>query len=102
MEQSDSKADSLQQRVDELTRSLSDARAEIKTLSTKLASSRSAEALAKVPGSALKANGPAARAAANQHTEAMLAAQMKEDLYADLTGLLIRGPKRGEKEDVFD
>ena len=101
---SESQAEQLKEKVEQLTKSLSEARTEIKTLSTKLTASRNAEAqvTAKVPGSALKANAPAARAAAAQQTEAVQAAQLKEDLYGDLTGLIIRSLKRGPDEDMFD
>lgn len=83
----------------ELNDSLSEARSEIKTLTTKLAAARNAEANIKVPGSALKPNAAANR---GPPTEIVQAAQAKEDLYGDLTGLLIRGMKPGENEDVFD
>lgn len=92
---------SLQQKITELTTSLSSAKAENKTLSTRLAASRSAEAaLAKAPGSAVKVNGPGMRNGAN--SDVIQAAQMKEDLYTDLTGLIVRGVKTDDKEDVYD
>lgn len=36
------------------------------------------------------------------NSEAAQVAQLKEDLYADLTGLIIRGIKREDEEDIFD
>lgn len=100
LENSEIKVDSLESQVIQLNKSLAQARAEIKTLSTKLAASRNAEANMKAPGSALKANSAAGRGQAP--SEVVQAAQAKEDLYGDLTGLIVRGVKRGEVEDVFD
>lgn len=78
-----------------------DAKVEIKTLSTKLAAARTMEA--KVPGSAMKTGPAGGRAAANADVmQATQAAQMREDLYGDLTGLLVRGVKRNGGEDMFD
>ncbi len=34
--------------------------------------------------------------------QAAQAAKLKEDLYSDLTGLILRGVARGEKTDVYD
>lgn len=91
---------SLQHKITELTTSLSTSKAENKTLNTKLAASRAAEAaLVKVPGSAVKANSQGMRNAVS--SEVIQTAQMKEDLYSDLTGLIVRGVKHG-KEDVYD
>src|SRR5690606_6620155 len=92
---------SLQQKITELTTALSSSKAENKTLSTKLAASRSAEAaLAKAPGNAVKANGTGMRNGVNSGI--IQTAQMKEDLYSDLTGLIVRGVKTDDKEDVYD
>lgn len=99
LERSESEREELQAKVDELSHSLSNARSEIKTLSTKLAAARSAEVGVKVPGSALKGNTGGAR---GPSAEAVQAAQAKEDLYGDLTGLIIRGMKHDENEDIFD
>lgn len=89
---------------------LAEARKEIKTLATRLSASRTVEVphtLKAPPGSALKigagVGSAAARAAASAEAlQVAQAAQMKEDLYGDLTGLIIRGVKRSEDEDVFD
>ncbi|KAJ6444222.1 chromosome segregation protein [Purpureocillium lavendulum] len=96
---SEDNTETLQCRVNELTASLTTARNEITALSTKLAASRSAEAQMKAPGSALN---PGSAASRNAHSEAIQAAQAKEDLYGDLTGLIVRGLRRGAEEDVFD
>lgn len=86
-------------KVSDVTQSLSDAQHEIKTLTTKLTASRSTEANLKAPGSAMKGN--AARSWTGQ-SELMHAAHAKEDLYGDLTGLLVQSMKRENGEDVFD
>uniref|UniRef100_L2FFX2 Chromosome segregation protein n=1 Tax=Colletotrichum fructicola (strain Nara gc5) TaxID=1213859 RepID=L2FFX2_COLFN len=96
------KLEGLEAKVAELTASLSEARQEVKTLSTKLAASRSAEATAKVPGSAIKGGTAAARAIATASSDAVQTAQMKEDLYGDLTGLIVRVVKRDSTGQVFD
>ncbi|KAF4632489.1 hypothetical protein G7Y89_g5640 [Cudoniella acicularis] len=81
--------------------------AENKTLSTKLAANRSAaasveSAIAKVPGSAMKANGGIRLMGTAEAALTAQAAQLKEDLYSDLTGLIIRSVKRETEEDLFD
>ncbi|PHH58648.1 hypothetical protein CDD81_4957 [Ophiocordyceps australis] len=92
----------LQSQIDQLGTALAAARSEVETLSAKLAASRSAAEshAAKLPGSALKPGSTANRIM--QSTELLHAAQAKEDLYGDLTGLLVRGLKRDSGEDVFD
>lgn len=102
LETSEANAENLQATVEKLNASLAEARGEIKTLSTKLAASRSAEVNARIPGSALKPGAAANRAAQAEAVHAAQASQAKEDLYADLTGLIMRGVKREELEDVFD
>lgn len=104
LETSESRVDALQSKVTELTNSVAGSKTEIKSLTVKLAASRTAEAAAaaaaKVPGSALK-NGAGLR----NNNDAILQAtqmQMKEDLYSDLTGLIVRGVKKEGEDDVFD
>ncbi|KAI0132374.1 chromosome segregation protein [Xylariales sp. AK1849] len=102
LEASESKAADLQIKVTEITGSLSEAKAEIKTLSTKLAASRAAEnASTKVPGSAIKGNMGNSRLLVNAEAAAQLG-QIKEDLYGDLTGLIIRGVKREKNDEIYD
>ncbi|AEO66717.1 uncharacterized protein THITE_2043583 [Thermothielavioides terrestris NRRL 8126] len=111
LEASEHKAETLQSKVSDLTKSLTESQSEVRSLNLKLAAARNAEAAAtaaaKVPGSAIKgATGAASRLAAASASEAIqqatLAAQKKEDLYGDLTGLIIRSVKREGGEDVFD
>lgn len=106
LEESEAKANGLQTKFTELTTSLTESKSEIKSLNLKLAAARSGEAAAnaaaKVPGSAMKGSTGASRLAAANASEATLAAQKKENLYGDLTGLIVRSVKREGGEDVFD
>ena len=96
--------------ADQLSTSLAEAQNENKALQAKLANSRSASATveslnAKTPGSVVKGKTPAARTVMVGSAEAAQAAQvaqLKEDLYSDLTGLILRGVERGEESDVYD
>lgn len=99
----------LEARVDELTSELSSAQNEIKMLQTKLTAARNTVAnvesiTSKAPGSAVK-NTPANRSMMAANAEAVQAAQiaqLKEDLYSDLTGLIIRDVKKRETDDMYD
>ncbi|KAI1377549.1 chromosome segregation protein Csm1/Pcs1-domain-containing protein [Hypoxylon crocopeplum] len=102
LEASEAQADQLQNKVDGTTVSLSEAKAEIKTLSAKLAAARSAEVVnTKVPGSAIKGTNANNRFLANADAAAQVA-QMKERLYEDLTGLIIRNVKREQSGETYD
>lgn len=94
--------------ADEARAQLASAQSESKALQTKLAAARSTaaslEGASKVPGSAIK-GGAANRANAAASAEAAQAAQLaqlKEDLYSDLTGLIIRDVKDKDAENVYD
>lgn len=87
---------------------LSSAQTEVKALQTKLAAARNTaaaiESTAKAPGSAIK-GGPANRANAAASAEAAQAAQiaqLKEDLFSDLTGLIVRDVKARESDYLYD
>lgn len=105
----DAKVTGLESRADGLTGQLSSAHSEIKTLQTKLAAARNATAniestANKAPGSTIKKNptnriNPAANAEAAQ---AVQIARLKEDLYSDLTGLIIRDIKKRESDSLYD
>lgn len=87
-----------------ISASLSSAQSENKTLSTKLAAARSSAPpeTRTVPGSAVKARSVVLPGAANAAKDAK-DRQLKEDLYSDLTGLIIRGVKKAEEgEDIYD
>ncbi|KAJ9635869.1 hypothetical protein H2199_008222 [Coniosporium tulheliwenetii] len=99
----------LESENEDLIKSLQAAQNECKTLSTKLAAQRTASTnvqsvdAPKVPGSAVKNN--AQRTVMVGSAEAAKEAQirkLKEELYGDLTGLIIQGVKRQEGEDVYN
>ncbi|EXJ80830.1 hypothetical protein A1O3_07114 [Capronia epimyces CBS 606.96] len=99
----------MRQTLSGLENSLSAAQNENKALQAKLAAARAPSvdnAKVKTPGSAIKAAGHRplmiASAEAAQAAQAAQTAQMKEDLYSDLTGLIIRSVKRTEEGDTYD
>jgi Chromosome segregation protein Csm1/Pcs1 len=99
----------LQSRVGDLSTQLSTAQSEIKALQTKLAAARNnsvgTESLnVKAPGSAIKsvANRNAVASVAAEAAQAAHLAQLKEDLYSDLTGLIIRNVKKRETDYLYD
>ncbi|MCJ1429705.1 hypothetical protein MMC29_007620 [Sticta canariensis] len=106
---SDAALSAAQQHVNELSTSLSEAQNEINALQIKLANSRGASVAvesvnAKTPGSAMRGKGQL-RTIMVGSAEAAQAAQvalLKEDLYSDLTGLILRGVERGDESDVYD
>lgn len=102
LETSQSKLEQLQEQVSSCNASLSEAKAENKTLSTKLAAARSAEsANAKVPSSAIK--GPNANMRLNANAEAAAKIpQMKADLYRDMTGLIIQSVRQGQNTEMYN
>lgn len=94
---------------------MSEAKTEIKSLTTKLNAARAAEATAtaaaqaasvRVPGSAMKPSAMGGRGVDQAQVQAQLqatqTAKMKENLYSDLTGLVVAGIKRDGPEDVYD
>jgi chromosome segregation ATPase len=56
----------------------------------------------KVPGSAVKPTGSIRLMGSVETAQAAQIAQLKEDLFSDLTGLIIRSVKREKDEDIFD
>ena len=98
----------LTSKADEAHSQLASSQSEAKALQTKLAAARntaaSLEGAAKAPGSAIK-GGPVNRATAAANAEAAQAsqiAQLKEELYSDLTGLVIRDVKNRETDQLYD
>lgn len=89
---SKAEADALNTQLSETDQSLAQAKSEMKILYSKLAVSRHIE-----PNS--KGSAAGNRTAPGENNPA---AQIKEELYADLTGLLVRDVRRVDKEDVFD
>lgn len=99
----------LQSQVGDLSTQLSTAQTEIKALQTKLAAARNNSvpndaSNNKVPGSAVKsvANRNAAAGAAAEAAQAAHLAQLKEDLYSDLSGLIIRNVKKRDTDYLYD
>ena len=96
--------------ADQLSTSLSEAQNENRALQAKLANSRSASAAveslgAKTPGSAMRSKTSAQRTIMVGSAEAAYAAQvaqLKEDLYGDLTGLILLGVERTDESDIYD
>lgn len=88
---------------------LAAAHTEVKALQTKLAAARNTAATleqtaVKAPGSAIKGGGAnrATAAASAEAAHAAQFAQLKEDLYSDLTGLIIRDVKKREEDSLYD
>ncbi|BCR87139.1 putative chromosome segregation protein (Pcs1) [Aspergillus chevalieri] len=94
--------------AEEATSQLAAAQSEVKALQTKLSAARNTaasleSAVVKVPGSAIKGGANRANAAASaEAAHAAQYAQLKEDLYSDLTGLIIRDVKRREADSLYD
>ncbi|KAL4877329.1 chromosome segregation protein Csm1/Pcs1-domain-containing protein [Aspergillus karnatakaensis] len=95
--------------AEEATSQLAAAQNEVKALQTKLAAARNTaatleQASLKAPGSAIKggSNNRANAAAAAEAAHAAQFAQLKEDLYSDLTGLIIRDVKKRDADNLYD
>ncbi|KAJ5734321.1 hypothetical protein N7493_003107 [Penicillium malachiteum] len=108
LKEKDAEIARLQEEAAELRAQHAASQTENKALQTKLAAARntaaSLESTVKAPGSAMK-GGPANRAVAAANAEAAQAAQiaqLREDLYSDLTGLIIRDVKSRETDHLYD
>lgn len=83
---------------------------EIKSLQTKLAASRNtanteSSVSSKIQNSTAKSSANGRNGAVNNNAEmahAAQIAQLKEDLYSDLTGLIIRDVKKRESDHLYD
>lgn len=100
-------SEKLQAHILELTSSIKELRTENKGLATKLAVNRNAAASiesthSRNPESARKINGAVRMVGSAEAIQAAQTASLTEDLYSDLTGLIVRGVQRDEEEDVFD
>ncbi|PSR78022.1 chromosome segregation protein Csm1/Pcs1-domain-containing protein [Coniella lustricola] len=111
LEASEAKVETLQTQVAELSTWLDDSKKEIKVLTVKLSAARTAETAAnaqaqaagvRMPGSAMKPGVMAARGLDGGALQAAQTAKMKENLYSDLTGLVVASIKRDGPEDVYD
>ena len=92
-----------------MQKQLESAQSEAKSLKTKLAEERAAKSSVESvhdrnrrPSSAKKPAGGVLIMGSAETAQAQQTAQLKIDLYSDLTGLIVRGVKREEEEDVFD
>jgi hypothetical protein len=77
---------------------------EVKALQAKLTAARS-NVIPEAPANSRAVPGSAAKSRLNKvenENERIRLMQMKEDLYSDLTGLMIHNIKRMDEEDVFD
>jgi hypothetical protein len=104
-EAKDSEISKLQAKVVELTSSLTNTRAENKTLLTKLAATRTAAASVEAVGTKIPASAAPVTVRMMGSAEVIRAAQesqLKESVYSDFTDLIIRAVKREAGEDVFD
>jgi len=100
-------AEKAQSENKDLTTRLSEAQNEAKALTAKLEAARKsantvAEAAKTVPGSAVKSRDTASnRAQLQGNLDTAKTAALKEELYRDLTGLIINSIKRREGEDEY-
>ncbi|KAI9844829.1 MAG: hypothetical protein M1837_005247 [Sclerophora amabilis] len=104
----DAELSKLQSKISQMTSSLSEARNETKVLSAKLSANRvntvstNSSDLTRAPASAVKPSSRTAVGHSADAAQASVTAQLKEDLYSDLTGLILRSVKKGEEADVYD
>ena len=103
----DSEVSRLQSELDDLSSRLANAQSETKALQTRLSASRNAAIGA--DGGQVKptgaGKGASSRNAGTGGAEATLSAQvaqLKEDLYSDLTGLIVRDVKRQDAQQLYD
>ena len=109
LQNSKQEASTYRSKVTDMESSLVAAQNEIKALQAKLAAARSSatsveSATARTPGSAIKNNIQArtVMVGSAEAAQAAQTAQLKEDLYSDLTGLIIRSVKRTDEGDAYD
>ncbi|RAL02256.1 putative chromosome segregation protein (Pcs1) [Aspergillus ibericus CBS 121593] len=108
LKERDAEVARLKSQAAEATGQLASAQTEVKALQTKLAAARNTaasleNAAAKVPGSAIKSGVNRASAAVTaEAAHAAQFAQLKEDLYTDLTGLIIRDVKKRPSDNLYD
>ncbi len=100
----DSETNQLKASVSELSNSLSAAQNEIKTLQARLAASRGASVEVANSKTPRNNNGQVrtVMVGSAEAAQAAQVAQLKEDLYSDLTGLIVRSVKRTEEGDTYD
>ena len=109
LKERDAEIEQFKSQAEEANNQLSSAQSEVKALQTKLSAARNTaasleSAAAKAPGSAIKGGGAnrVQAAASAEAAQAAQYAQLKEDLYSDLTGLIIRDVKKRETDCLYD
>ena len=84
---------------------LAESQNEVKSLTVKLEAARKSASVvaeaAKVPGSAVKSRDASSRAQLQGNLDSAKTAALKEELYRDLTGLIINSIKRKDGEDEY-
>lgn len=105
LQERDGEVAKLKAQAEDATTQLSSSQTEAKALQTKLAAARNTastieNAAAKGPISAK--NTPANRAQSAEAAQAVQLAQLKEEFYTDLTGLIIRDVKERESDNLYD
>lgn len=105
LQERDGEITKLKAEAEEANTQLSSAQTEVKALQTKLAAARNTattlETVAAKGPSAGK-NTPANRAQNAEVVQATQLAQLKEEFYTDLTGLIIRDVKERESDHLYD
>lgn len=86
--------------ISDLHQQIEQMQTENATLQTKLAAARKTPDPLIVPGSALKAG--VSREVVTKSAESQRLSQLKEELYSDLTGLIIRNVKKREEDYLYD
>ncbi|KAK5167182.1 uncharacterized protein LTR77_007913 [Saxophila tyrrhenica] len=98
--------EALSSEVSNLKGSLQTAQNEVKSMEAKLVAARqqlsNSAAEKEKPANAATTRNDLSRSVGPNATDAQKEAKMKENLYSDLTGLIIRGVKRKEGEDEYD
>jgi hypothetical protein len=95
----------LQAKITELNKTISSEKKETQILQAKLAA---ASQKAQIPGSAIKNNAmgrgilPGAKAGVGSTTDQAWASHMKEELYSDLTNLMVMSVKKEPENTLFE
>ena len=105
LQERDEEIAKLKTEAEEANTQLSSAQTEVKALQTKLAAARNTataleNAAAKGPSAAK--NTPANRAQSAETVQVTQLAQLKEEFYTDLTGLIIRDVKQRDSDHLYD
>ncbi len=106
VESQNAEIDVLKAQLADLKASLAESKAEAKALTVKLAASRTAavniESTSVKAQESARSNATVRMVGSAEAIQEARAAQLREALFSDLTGLLVRGVKRGDESDMFD